>query len=66
MVKLKNLSNLMSLSWYSKKQSTIEIHTSDTAFVATKAGIETLCGIEYRLCMIDKDTNKWCYAYLHL
>ncbi|KAL7458099.1 hypothetical protein ACHAXS_000416 [Conticribra weissflogii] len=33
------------MSWYSKKQSTIETCTFGTEFVAMKTGIEELCGI---------------------
>ncbi|KAL7464684.1 hypothetical protein ACHAXS_005019, partial [Conticribra weissflogii] len=53
--------NIALISWYSKKQSTIETCTFGTKFVVMKTGIEALHQIGYKLTMmgipIDGATN---------
>ncbi len=44
--------NTALISWYSKKQSTIETSTFGAEFAAMKTGIEALHGICYKLCMM--------------
>ncbi len=45
--------NTAIISWYSKRQSTMEICTFSTEFVAMKMGIETPQGICYKLRMMS-------------
>ncbi|KAL7458731.1 hypothetical protein ACHAXS_000432 [Conticribra weissflogii] len=53
--------NTALVSWYSKRQSTIEMCTFGAEFVAMKKGVEALRGIHHKLCMmgipIDGDTH---------
>ncbi len=55
--------NTALISWYSKRQSTIETCTFGAEFVAMKTGVEALCGIHYKLRMmgipIDDATHIW-------
>jgi hypothetical protein len=44
--------NMLPITWFSKKQATIETSMFGAEFVAIKQGMETLCGIRYKLCMI--------------
>ncbi|KAL7472588.1 hypothetical protein ACHAXS_013574 [Conticribra weissflogii] len=44
--------NTALISWYSKRQSTIEMCTFGAEFVAMKTGVEALCGIRYKLRMM--------------
>ncbi len=44
--------NTALISWYSKRQSTIERCTFSTEFVAIKTGVEALRGIRYKLLMM--------------
>ncbi|KAL7447625.1 hypothetical protein ACHAXS_000025, partial [Conticribra weissflogii] len=45
--------NTALVSWYSKWQSTIELCTFSAEFMAMKTGVEALCGICYKLCMME-------------
>ena len=44
--------NLALIAWLSKKQPTAESYVFGAEFVAMKHGIETLCGIRYKLRMM--------------
>ncbi len=44
--------NTVLISWYSKRQSTIETRTFGTEFVVMTTGVEALQGIWYKFCMM--------------
>ena len=47
----------------SKKQSTVETSVFSAEFCAMKHGIENLCGIRYKLCMMGIPVKGATYVY---
>ena len=55
--------NSAPITWFSKKQATIETSVFGAEFVAMKQGIETLCGIRYKLRMMGVNLLGPSYIY---
>ncbi|KAI2504635.1 Reverse transcriptase (RNA-dependent DNA polymerase) [Fragilaria crotonensis] len=55
--------NLAPITWYSKKQSTIETSVFGAEFVAMKQGMETLRGIRYKLRMMGVSLSGPSFIY---
>ncbi|KAL7471119.1 hypothetical protein ACHAXS_011409 [Conticribra weissflogii] len=55
--------NTALVSWYSKRQSTIEMCTFGAVFVVMKTGIEALCGIHYKLNMMGIPIDGTTHIY---
>eukprot|EP00804_Cyclotella_cryptica_P004574 CCRYP_006921-RA/>CCRYP_006921-RA protein AED:0.18 eAED:0.18 QI:0/-1/0/1/-1/0/1/0/109 len=51
------------IDWLSKKQSTVETSVFGMEFCAMKHGIEKLCGIRYKLCMMGVPMKGASYVY---
>jgi hypothetical protein len=51
------------IDWLSKKQSTVETSVFGTEFCTMKRGIETLCGIHYKLRMMGIPVKGATYLY---
>ena len=51
------------ITWFSKKQSTIETSVFGAEFVAMKQGIETLRGLRYKLRMMGVPLSGPSYIY---
>jgi hypothetical protein len=54
------------VTWYSKKQATIETSVFGAKFVALKQGMETLQGIRQKLRMMDITFSGLSYAYVDI
>ncbi len=55
--------NTVLVSWYSKRQSTIDTCTFGAEFGATKTGVEAIRGICYKF-TYDWHSHIWCYPHL--
>ncbi len=55
--------NTALISWYSKRQSTIETCIFGAEFVAVKTGVETLLGICYKLRMMSIPIDGTTHIY---
>lgn len=55
--------NMAPITWFSKKQSTIETSVFGAEFVAMKQGMETLRGIRYKLRMMGVELTGPSYIY---
>jgi hypothetical protein len=55
--------NMSLVTWFSKKQSTIETSVFGAEFVAMKQGMETLRGIRYKLRMMGVELTGPSYIY---
>ena len=51
------------IAWLSKKQATIETSVLGAEFVAMKQGMEALCGLRYKLCMMGVELSGPSYIY---
>ena len=56
--------NMAPISWYSKRQNTVETSTFGSEYVALKIGTEVIIGLRYKLRMmgvpLDGPTNVFC------
>ena len=55
--------NMALVSWHSKKQSTIEASVFGAEFVAMKVAMEVMCGLRYKLRMINIPLSGPTYIY---
>ena len=55
--------NMAPITWFSKKQSTIETSVFGAEFVAMKQGMETLRGLRYKLRMMGVSLSGPSYIY---
>jgi hypothetical protein len=55
--------NTAPLIWFSKRQPTVETSVFGAEFVAMKNGMETLCGLRYKLRMLGIPIEGPAYVY---
>ena len=55
--------NMVLIDWLSKKQATVEKAVFGSKFVAMTHGVETLCGLHYKLPMMGVPINGPTYVY---
>ena len=55
--------NMSMIDWHTKKQATVEGAVFGAEFVAMKQGVEALCGIRLKLCMVGVSIDGPSYVY---
>jgi hypothetical protein len=55
--------NMVPIVWFSKCQPTVESSVFGAEFVAMKSGIETCCGLRYKLRMMSVTLSGPTYVY---
>ena len=55
--------NIALIDWISNKQATVEKAVFGSEFFAMTHGVETLCGIRYKLCMMGVFIDGPTYVY---
>jgi hypothetical protein len=55
--------NMAAIVWFSKRQPTVESSVFGAEFVTMKNGIETCCGLRYKLRMMGMDLSGPTYVY---